>query len=137
MTNKKCELTNEKITFMGRVLHRIRALRNFGIVKVGDLGGFIESEDNLSQDGSCWVFDYAKVYGNARVYGNAMVFDYAKVFYCAEVFDCARFSHATKNGLPAVSPLLRAHPWGTLFCFNPLFVLVSLHTPPFHSVEPL
>ena len=27
--------------------------------------------------------------------------------------------------------LMRAHPWGTLFCFNPLFVLVSLHTPLF------
>ncbi|MBQ3352937.1 hypothetical protein IJG89_01120 [Candidatus Saccharibacteria bacterium] len=117
MTNKKCELTNEKITFMGRVLHRIRALRNFGIVKVGDLGGFIESEDNLSQDGSCWVFDYAKVYGNARVYGNAMVFDYAKVFYCAEVFDCAMVFSCHEKRPSGRFPAVTRPPLGHIVLF--------------------
>ncbi|MBQ1540248.1 hypothetical protein IIZ72_01650, partial [Candidatus Saccharibacteria bacterium] len=35
-----------------------------------------------------------------------------------------------ETGLSTGSALMRAHPWGTLFCFNPLFVFnVSLHTP--------
>ena len=46
---------------------RIRALRDFGYVKTGDIGGFVESERNLSQDGDCWVSGNAQVYGNARV----------------------------------------------------------------------
>ena len=38
----------------------------FGNVKKGDLGGWIEKEDNLSQEGDCWVFGDAWVYGDAR-----------------------------------------------------------------------
>ena len=66
--SKKYELTNETKTLAGgTVLHRIRALRDiprFG-VKAGELGGFVEGENNLSQDGDAWVFDNAEVYGNA------------------------------------------------------------------------
>ena len=75
---------------------RIRALRSFGDVKKDDIGGFIESETNLSHNGDCWVFDDAKVYGNAKVFddakvsGNAKVFDDAKVYGNAKVFDNAR-----------------------------------------------
>ena len=45
-------------------LRRIRALRDIPRynVKAGDLGGWVESEKNLSQEGDCWVG------GNARVY---------------------------------------------------------------------
>lgn len=39
---KKFELTNETIEYLGRTLHRIRALRDFSNVKAGDLGGYIE-----------------------------------------------------------------------------------------------
>lgn len=70
--NKKYELTDE----IRGGLHRIRALRDiecFG-VKEGDFGGYIESEENLSQEGDAWVHDNAEVYDNARVYGNARVF---------------------------------------------------------------
>ena len=70
---RKYELTNETREFKGRVLHRIRALNDFGGVRAGDLGGWIEKEDNLSQFGACWVYENAKVYGNALVYGNAQV----------------------------------------------------------------
>ena len=63
---KKYELTDETIAFYGKTLHRIRACRDFVTiagkqVKVGDLGGFVETEENLSHDGLCWV------YGNAEV----------------------------------------------------------------------
>ena len=66
--NKKYVFTKEcKKLLNGTVVHRIKALRDFGHVKKGNLGGWIESEDNLSHDGNCWVFDEAGVYGNARV----------------------------------------------------------------------
>ena len=63
-------------------LYRIRALR--GIlkynVKAGDLGGYIESEWNLSQEGDCWIGDDATVHGSGQVYNNAWVFENAQVF---------------------------------------------------------
>lgn len=74
--NKKYELTKETKTI--RTLHggditlyRIKALRDFSAVKKGNLGGWIESEDNLRHDGKCWVSGNAVVYGNARVSGDA------------------------------------------------------------------
>jgi len=50
----KYELTNETIIHHDHTLHRIRALRDIPRydVKAGDLGGYIESEANLSQ--SIW-----------------------------------------------------------------------------------
>jgi carbonic anhydrase/acetyltransferase-like protein (isoleucine patch superfamily) len=96
-------------------LFRIKALRDFGNVKKGDIGGYVEGERNLSHGGNCWICDYAVVSGHARVsfeakvcgnaevygnawiydnamvsgnasvYGNAMVFDYAQVFDNAEI----------------------------------------------------
>ena len=95
--NNKYELTDETKNVGNIVLHRIRALRDipkFGL-KAGDLGGWIESESNLSQDGDAWVSGDAKVSGNAwvsgnaRVSGDAWVFGDAKVFGYAEVSDNA------------------------------------------------
>ncbi|WP_294167015.1 hypothetical protein [uncultured Clostridium sp.] len=76
---KKYEMTNESIEFIGVKLFRIRALQDFRDVKAGDLGGYIEKEDNLSQYDYCWVYDNAKVFGNAKVRENARIYDYAKV----------------------------------------------------------
>ena len=47
---KKYELTTETLQFAVRTLHRIKAVKNFGSVKAGELGGWIENEKNLSQD---------------------------------------------------------------------------------------
>ena len=49
-------------------LFRVKYLAN------NELGGYIESEKNLSQNGDC------RVLGNARVYGNAWLYDDAQVF---------------------------------------------------------
>lgn len=60
------DITNEEYPF----LRRIRALRDVGDqVKVGDLGGFVESESNLATDPSdgAWIFDDAIAAGNAYV----------------------------------------------------------------------
>ena len=93
---KKFELTTDTKIHFGRKLFRIKALVSFRNVQVGDLGGYVESEKNLSQSGDAWVYGDAEVYGNARVYGdaevcgNAWVYDNARVYGDAEVYGNAR-----------------------------------------------
>ena len=71
---KKFELTNEFITnSYGVKLFRIKALIEFGNVKAGDLGGYIEKEENLSHMGDAWVSDDARISGDAQVFGDARV----------------------------------------------------------------
>lgn len=87
---KKYELTTESIEMplmkQCVTLYRIKALRDFSDVKAGDLGGFVESEDNLSHEEDCWIYNNAKVYDNASVYGNAMVYDNAEVYGHASIY---------------------------------------------------
>ena len=68
---KKFELTTDSIKRNGVTLYRIKSLIDFEDVKAGDLGGYVEKEENLSQYGDAWAFDDAQVSGNACVYGNA------------------------------------------------------------------
>lgn len=84
---KKYELTSETKVVFGRTLHRIQALISFGNVEAGELGGWVEKEENLDHSGD------AGVSGNARVYGNEkwMVFgpagsrnDFTTFFACAD-----------------------------------------------------
>ena len=85
--NKKFELLlDDTITIFGIKLFRIKALISFGSVEEGELGGYIEKEDNLSFYGNAWVSGNAEVYGNARVYGNAMVSGDARVYGNARVY---------------------------------------------------
>lgn len=66
---KKFELTGEFVTnISGKKLFRIRALVAFGNVEAGELGGYVEKEENLNDAGDAWVFDDAWVSGNARVF---------------------------------------------------------------------
>ena len=51
-------LKDEVIEFDGRKLYRIKALKDFNNVKEGELGGYIESEQNLSQEGNAWVYGF-------------------------------------------------------------------------------
>ena len=88
-TKKKYELNSETIEIDGVILHRIKALKDFSDVKAGDLGGWIEKEDNLSQSGDAWIGGDAKLYGNAVVCDNAKVFGKAKVHDNAFVCDNA------------------------------------------------
>ena len=78
---KKFELTAEFVTnVFGKKLFRIKALVAFGNVEKGELGGFIEKEDNLSHGGNAWVFGNARVSGDAWVSGDARVSGNAQVF---------------------------------------------------------
>lgn len=61
-TEKKYKLTDEFVTMGYRKLYRIEALKDFSNVKKGDKGGFVESEENLSQNGDCWIYGNAKVF---------------------------------------------------------------------------
>ena len=71
-------------------LYRIQALIDFGDVKAGDIGGYVQSQANLSHEGDAWVYDNAEVFGHARVFGDAKVYDNAKVFGHARVFGNAK-----------------------------------------------
>ena len=95
-TDKKYKLTDECITIGDKKLYRIESLKDFAFIKKGDKGGFVESEENLSQVGSCWIYNDTKVCGNAWVYGDAKVFgdaeiyDNVRVFGDAEIYDNVR-----------------------------------------------
>lgn len=67
----KYKLTEEYIEFKGVKLYRIEATADFGDVKIGCKGGYIQKETNLSQYGDAWVCGDAKVCGNAKVCGDA------------------------------------------------------------------
>lgn len=87
---KKFELTTDSIKRNGLTLYRIKALIDFGDVKAGDLGGYVEKEENLSQADNAWVYDNARVYDDARVYDNARVYGNAWVSENARVYGYAR-----------------------------------------------
>ena len=95
---KKFELTSEFVTFLGKKLFRIKALVAFGDVEEGELGGFVEKEENLDQSGNAWVSGDARVYGNAWVYGNAQVSGDAWVYGNAWVQCCRDYSAASCFG---------------------------------------
>lgn len=89
--NTKYAFTSETLDIGKKItLKRIVALKDFGDVKKGDLGGWLESEENLSPLGDSWVYEEAKVAENAKVYGDARVFGNAKVYKNAEVYGCAK-----------------------------------------------
>ena len=103
MLDKKYELTSEtkdiNVDGVTITLYRIKSLKSFRCqdreVYIGDLGGWIENLENLSQQNKCWVFDDARVYGNAEVYdsaqayGNAWICDNAKVYGNAKIYNRA------------------------------------------------
>ena len=70
---KKFELTGEQKCSYGKILFRIKALKPFGNVVAGQTGGWVEKEENLSQEDNAWVSDDAVVKDNAVVSGDAVV----------------------------------------------------------------
>ena len=78
-TNHKYEIT-DIAHVQYPFLHRIRALRNIGPeVNAGELGGFVESESNLSYepDDDAWIFDNAIACNGAYVDQDASLRDCA------------------------------------------------------------
>ena len=100
----KYKLTEKsKRNEQGIKLYRIESLIDQFYAKKGELGGWVESEKNLSQEGAAWIsedaeafnnavvrenarlMDNAKMYDNARAYGDAMITDNARITEDAEV----------------------------------------------------
>ena len=80
MEQKYKILQDETIRHEGRTLYRIQAVKDFNDVKLGDRGGWIQQEENLSQDGLCWLYNDTKAYDNARVEKNATLRDNVQAF---------------------------------------------------------
>jgi len=66
---KKYELTDITIEQSGVTLYRIRAVRAIKAlgIKKGDLGGYVEKGENLSQSGAAWISGNASVSGDADI----------------------------------------------------------------------
>lgn len=69
---------------LAQKIYRIKALEDFIVadgrtITAGQLGGYIQSEYNLSQQGNCWVDKDALAYDNAVVSGDALIRDAATV----------------------------------------------------------
>ena len=71
-------------------LYRIKAMKDFSNVKKGDIGGYVQSENNLSHDGNCWIYDNAVVCDNAIIQDNAKIYGKAEVWYDAVIQDNAK-----------------------------------------------
>ena len=81
---KKYEVTGETKQHCGRTLCRIKRLSD------GLIGGWVEKEDNLSHEGSCFIYDEAMVYDRAKVLDNAIVKNSAEICGHAEIADDAQ-----------------------------------------------
>lgn len=107
LSNQTMRLTDET------VLHRIRALKSFvdangQVVTKGDLGGWVQSEDNLSHEGRSWIYDDARAYGRSKVLDdatlhgeseisdNVVVCDIAAMYDQSYALDSARISGDTR-----------------------------------------
>ena len=70
---KKYELLKDDyINYDERILYRIKALITFldiegNIINAGKLGGYIENEDNLSQEDESWI------HGNSKACGDTII----------------------------------------------------------------
>jgi hypothetical protein len=86
---KKFELDySSSTTYRGRTLYRIKALMTFTttsgeIIYKDELGGYVQSEKNLDQNGTSWIFkgaiamDDARVLNNAQLHHDALIKDKA------------------------------------------------------------
>lgn len=66
-------------------LYRIIAMQDIlspfhGTILNGTIGGFVQSEENLSMDDGSWVFHMAKVFDNAKITNNTVVYDLAIIY---------------------------------------------------------
>ena len=106
--DKKYEILKDDYRLIGDTkIYRIRLLVD-GVVPLarkGDLGGFVQSENNLDQEGTCWLYnnaiamERANVSQNAKLYDDAIIFDNARARGNAQMGDYSRvFGYATIEG---------------------------------------
>ncbi len=119
--NKKYELIESDVSW----LFRIKALKDFGYVKTGDIGGYVEGEHNLSHDGNCWICDnagvceHAKVHCDASIHGNVTICGDAEIGGSRSVYGCAVINtpckdfatHTFSNARPITAILTERDIW--------------------------
>lgn len=96
---KKYEITgivHPKYPWLRRIRALITVREDVGSeVRAGDLGGYVEHEGNLSQEGSCWISDDAiccedaVVEADVQMSGQAVAKDYAVITRDACLSGCA------------------------------------------------
>ncbi|GAL58064.1 putative acetyltransferase YdcK [Pseudescherichia vulneris NBRC 102420] len=75
-------------------LRQIVALRDFHDVQAGTLGGWVEDEQVLSQQGSCWIYDE-----NSMVFGGSRIRDSARISQPCTIYDGVEIGgHAWVDG---------------------------------------
>ncbi len=75
-------------------LRQIVALQDFHDVQAGTLGGWVEDEQVLSQQGSCWIYDE-----NSMVFGGSRIADSARISQPCTIYDGVDISgHAWVDG---------------------------------------
>lgn len=72
-TGRKYEFTGETKLYNGVTLHQIRAVSTSLIYYEGAIGGWIQSERNLSHDGTAWIHSDTHVYGDVVVKGSSNI----------------------------------------------------------------
>ncbi|WP_312209840.1 YdcK family protein [Pseudescherichia sp.] len=68
-------------------LRQIVALKDFHDIRAGTLGGWVENEQVLSQQGSCWIYDE-----NSMVFGGSRIRDSARISQPCTIYDGVEIS---------------------------------------------
>ena len=89
-STRKYEFTGKTQNYDGAILRQIRRISD------GEVGGWIESEHNLSHQSDCWVSGNGKVSGDAWVFGDSKVSGNSWVFGNAKVHGDAWVSGIAK-----------------------------------------
>jgi len=99
MSQKKyeiTEITHPKYPWLHRIRARCQVNEQVG---PGALGGYVQTEDNLSQDGTCWIYDQAICCEEAVVEDDGRMFDGAVARGSALISGDARmFERAVSEG---------------------------------------
>lgn len=74
-----------KYSYSIKALRDIKDTNGKVIVRKGDIGGTVDGEHNLSQDGECWIFENCIVEGNAKVKDNATIHYFSRIYGNAEI----------------------------------------------------
>lgn len=72
MSQKRWEFTGETKIVYGREVKQIRACISFGKVSAGDVGGWLEDENSLPQDGEGWLFNLSVAFKSSVIRGGVI-----------------------------------------------------------------
>ena len=83
----------KKLIAGDKPVYRIQALKDFGDVKAGDLGGFVSDTNCLSAIGDCWIYDNsivldARIEGDVKIKGDSIISNGAKIINDVELNQC-------------------------------------------------